>query len=96
MSDAIVAAGCRKVLVSFLSDLLDGGGWWYRLPQMSRETISNETEKHCNYLPANILPRLGRVFGLHEDATAVVIELMNLCTINVKAKKKKHTMRIKI
>ena len=82
MSDAIVAAGYRKVLALFLSDLLDGGGWWYRLPQMSRETI-NEQEKHHNYPPDNIMPHLGRVFGLHEDVSAVVLELMNLCTFDV-------------
>jgi hypothetical protein len=90
MTDAIVAAGYRKVLALFLSDLLDGVGWWYRLPQMSRET-SNETEKHYNYPPDNLMPHLGRVFGLHEDATAVVLGTRAYESLHDRLKSKEDT-----
>lgn len=96
MTYEIGVSGYRKVLGFFLTDLRDRVGWWYRLPQMNRESPINQMESYEVYPPDNIMPHLGRVFGLHEGATAVVLELMNLCTIDLNAKMPKHTTRIKL
>jgi hypothetical protein len=56
-------ANYRKVLASFLEEIPRNKGWWYRLPLAS---ISSKDSKPI--ATDAILPHLGNVFGLSEQA----------------------------
>ena len=61
----------RKVLASFVEQLPQSKGWWYRLP--SRVTPSKDDKP----LPTDVItPHLGHVFGLTELAMwAMLVEM---------------------
>jgi len=66
----------RKVLSDFIAAIPKTSGWWYRLPQLNlKATKSNElyTETY--------LPHLGAIFGLDEEATAIIMFEMGLISI---------------
>jgi hypothetical protein len=56
-------ANYRKVLASFLEEIPKNKGWWYRLPMAP---ISSKISEPI--LTDAILPHLGNVFGLSEQA----------------------------
>ena len=60
----------RNYLVEFLKKILTTTGWWYRIP------ILNSSDK--NVTLDLCLPHLGTLFGLTEDAMAVVLLEMGL------------------
>ena len=68
----------RKVLASFLLEIAHQGGWWYRIPKMSTK-VPHQVKA---FLPDKIMPHFGRVFGLTEDAAALLLERMELVSIN--------------
>jgi hypothetical protein len=56
-------ANCRKVLASFLEEIPKTKGWWHRLP------LAPMSSKHGKPIATDaILPHLGSVFGLSEQA----------------------------
>jgi hypothetical protein len=61
-------ASYRNVLASFLEEIPESKGWWYRLPSKMSLT------KNCQPLPSDaILPHLGTPFGLIEIAMWVIL-----------------------
>jgi hypothetical protein len=56
-------ANYRKVLASFLKEIPENKGWWYRLP------LASISSKDGKQIPTDvILPHLGTAFGLSEQA----------------------------
>ena len=70
------ASHCR-VVASFLQGIGHQAGWWYRVPK-----ILKKQEEAKPFPPDKIMPHFRMVFGLTEDAAALVLELMELVTIN--------------
>ena len=66
------------MLASFLSGIANDGGWWYRMPKMTKSVA----EKEATDMVDKILPHFGSVFGLTEEAAALVLELMECVSIN--------------
>ena len=60
----------HQVLTEFLEKLPTTTGWWYRLPILN-SSETNSTLDLC-------LPHFGTLFGLTEDAIAVVLLEMGL------------------
>jgi hypothetical protein len=79
-------ANHRKVLASFLEEIPKNKGWWYRLPlppMSSKDGMPITTDV--------ILPHLGTVFGLSEQATLLFLVEMGAC----QARGKGHIMNPK-
>lgn len=69
----------QQVLASFLTTIPKNKGWWYQLPEMLPE------EKIKTNLCTDIyLPYLGAIFGLAEEATAIILIEMGLLKHNNK------------
>ena len=63
----------QSILASFLTGIMQGGGWWYRIPKFGMGQLNKPT------LPQDkVLPNLGKVFGLAEEATALILAEMGL------------------
>jgi hypothetical protein len=73
MDDILVKSHRRKVLANFLATIPDNKGWWYRLPKLNNNNkISEEALVDLH------LPNMGVLFGLTEDALALVLVQMGL------------------
>jgi hypothetical protein len=79
-------ANYRKVLASFLEEILENKGWWYRLPLAS---ISSKDGKPI--ATDVILPHLGTAFCLSEQAMLLFLVEMG----TYEAKSKGHTIDAK-
>lgn len=60
----------RSILAEFLKEIPITNGWWYCIPVLNSKII-NEDLNMC-------LPHFGSIFGLTEDAIAVVLIEMGL------------------
>ena len=63
----------RKIVVQYLEKIPTTIGWWYQIPVLNRSNSSRELD--------SCLPQLGTLFGLTEDAIAVVFVEMGLLKI---------------
>jgi hypothetical protein len=58
----------RRVIARFLESLPRDQGWWYRVPKLNyKPTKLTKTD------PDDVMPHLGTLFGLTEDATAMIL-----------------------
>ena len=58
-----------KVLAAFIDTIPEDKGWWYRLPLNQPSSCTGPSDSH----PDNIMPHLGRLFGLTEMAMFVIL-----------------------
>jgi hypothetical protein len=73
----VLVSAHQKVLASFLANIINAGGWWYRVP------TGKIRGKDDPILPQDsILPHFGTVFGLTEEAAAIILTEMALLTYN--------------
>lgn len=63
----------RRILAEFLDKIPATTGWWYRLPVLNQSIRSIEFE--------TCLPHFGTLFGLNEDAIAIVFVEMGLLNL---------------
>ena len=71
----VLVSAHQKVLASFLSNIINGGGWWYNVP---KGKIRGNDDP---ILPQDsILPHSGTVFGLTEEAAAIILTEMGTIT----------------
>ena len=56
------------VLASFLETIAKNGGWWYRVP---RGIV--KSEKDPPFAQDAIMPHIGTIFGLTEEATQIIL-----------------------
>jgi hypothetical protein len=70
----------QKVLASFLGTIAKDGGWWYRVP---KGIVRSEKEPS---IPQDaIIPHIGTIFWLTEEATQNILHEMGLlCCKNTK------------
>ena len=64
-------ANNRRIIAEFLYDIPDNVGWWYRLPQLRSGAPKNSRINDMD--PDLIMPHLGSIFGLTEEAIAIVL-----------------------
>ena len=64
----------RKIIAKFLDEVPDTLGWWYRIPKLSQEWNNTQLKliKKCG----KVLPHFGSIFGISEDAMALILEAM--------------------
>ena len=74
----------RSILAEFLEKIPTTTGWWYRIPVLNSNMNNRELD--------NYLPHLGTLFGLTEDAIAVVFIEMGLLRLGYNNKKEKVSM----
>ncbi|KAL7564737.1 hypothetical protein ACA910_010148 [Epithemia clementina (nom. ined.)] len=68
----------QKVFADFLQKIDNKDGWWYRVPMIRPSSGERPIiPQDC------IMPHFGMVFGLSEDAAAIVLESMGLLSLNV-------------
>ena len=65
----------RKIVVEYLEKIPTTIGWWYQIPVLNRSNSSRELD--------SCLPHLGTLFGLTEDAIAVVFVEIGLLKIKI-------------
>jgi hypothetical protein len=58
----------RHVIARFLENLPENEGWWYRVPK-----LNYKPPKSSDLDPDDVMPHLGTLFGLTEDATAMIL-----------------------
>mmetsp|Transcript_22853 Transcript_22853/g.32221 ORF Transcript_22853/g.32221 Transcript_22853/m.32221 type:complete len:176 (-) Transcript_22853:816-1343(-) len=63
----------RKILATFLLSIPESIGWWYRLPQLN---FSGKKPSRLG-VEKNLL-HLGCIFGLEEEATAIILYELGL------------------
>ena len=71
----------QKILINFLGKIAEDGGWWYRLPLRQYENDDNKNKNEASEsgpITDRIMPHLGKLFGLTEDAAAVLLEVLQL------------------
>ena len=65
----------QSVLAHFVENVVDKSGWWFRLPKF------NPKAKQPHQIVQDVvMPHLGRLFGLAEEASALVLVEMGLMT----------------
>ncbi|KAL7581270.1 hypothetical protein ACA910_006041 [Epithemia clementina (nom. ined.)] len=68
----------QKVFADFLQKIDNKDGWWYQVPRV------HPSSGERPIIPQDcIMPHFGMVFGLSEDAAAIVLESMGLLSLNV-------------
>ena len=78
----------KRVLASFLETIAQDGGWWYRVP---RGIVRGE--KDHPFAQDAIMPHLGTIFGLTEEATHIILHEMGLlCCKKNKNKQDTYTV----
>ena len=57
-----------------MDEVPDTLGWWYRIPKLSQEWNNTQLKliKKCG----KVLPHFGSIFGISEDAMALILEAM--------------------
>ena len=63
----------RKIIAQFLDGIPDTG-WWYWIPKLTDK--SNVRASKTNTKIEEVLPHFGTIFGLTEDATAIILMAM--------------------
>ena len=63
----------QKVLASFLTKIPCDNGWWYRLPEETKEDKIKSRNPTDTYLP-----HFGAIFGLTEESTLIILVEMGL------------------
>ncbi len=58
----------RSVIARFLENLPENQGWWYRVPK-----LNYKPPKSSDVDPDDVMPHLGTLFGLTEDATSIIL-----------------------
>jgi len=58
----------RQVIARFLESLPSDQGWWYRVPK-----LNYKPPKSTDPNPDDVMPHLGTLFGLTEDATSIIL-----------------------
>jgi hypothetical protein len=58
----------RQVIARFLESLPQDQGWWYRIPK-----LNNQPLKTTDFNLDVVMPHLGTLFGLTEDATSMIL-----------------------
>ena len=75
----------RSILAEFLKEIPTTNGLWYRIAVLNSDIV-NEDLNMC-------LPHFGSIFGLTEDAIAVVLIEMGLLRLRIKSKKENKKKR---
>ena len=73
-STAIEKSLNRRILAEFVSEIPEDIGWWYRLSHLDMGNTHGHARKNSKFLhhPDSVMPHLGTIFGLTEEATAII------------------------
>jgi len=63
----------QKLFALFLSGIVEDGGWWFRIPKTYPAPL-----KKVVFPQDFVMPHFGNVFGLTEEAAALVLVEMGL------------------
>jgi hypothetical protein len=67
----------QRVLVAYLTKIIEHGGWWYRIPKFAPKPQKDQ-KKTPPLAQDAIMPHMGQVFGLTEEAAVLVLVEMGL------------------
>ena len=79
------AASNRKVLANYLEQLNDNKGWWYRMPEYKFNTDKMRLRSKID--SDKMMPHFGSLFGLTEEASAIILVEMGCLRLDKVNKK---------